>query len=514
LHRGTQKKATPHRDTMRILIIVLFSFMTFLEASAQNSPAVGQESAASRVARQVFEAYPHYKENSITTRRFKHKDLVPLLEKLKQNPLFQVQVVGQSVEKRDIYLVKAGTGKTKVMLWSQMHGDESTATMALLDIFNFLPKSDSLDFIRQEILANTTLYFIPMLNPDGAERFRRRNALDIDLNRDALRLQSPESRLLKSLRDSLDPEFGFNLHDQSRLYTVGTSSNPATISLLAPAFDHAQTVNQVRERAMRTIVGMNESIQPFLPGQVAKYSDEHEPRAFGDKIQKWGTSVILIESGGYRGDPEKQYIRQVNFAAILSALQLIGTQGYQNYQVNDYYKIPENQRNLFDVVLRRVRYRASGRDTLLDVGILLNEVNASNPKGFYHRSSVEEIGDMSVFSGYEEVSGEGLVLIPGKVYETPLPNLEALTPEKTRELLNAGYTTVRLTKMPTRPYDPAQIPLNVVAVSGRVNHGLGLEKAANFVLKTPDGQIRYVVVNGYVYDPAKPMPAVLHGLVL
>ncbi|MBC3538095.1 peptidase M14 [Rufibacter sp. H-1] len=465
------------------------------------------------MARQVFDQHAQYKEASITHRRFKHRDLVPLLEKLRQNPLFQVQVAGKSVEKRDIYLIKAGTGKTKVMLWSQMHGDESTATMALLDIFNFLQASDELNPIREEILKNNTLYFVPMLNPDGAEKFIRRNALDIDLNRDALRLQSPEAKLLKSLRDSIQPDFGFNLHDQSRLYTVGSTAKPATISFLAPAYNHAQSVNEVRERAMRTIVGMNESIQQFIPGQVAKYSDEHEPRAFGDNIQKWGTSLILIESGGYHGDPEKQYIRQLNFASILSALQLIGTEEYTRYDVKEYFKIPENQRNLFDVVLRKVLYRDKGRDTLLDVGIIRNEISANTPQNFYHRSTVEEIGDMSVFTGYEELNAEGLYLVPGKVYEEPLANAGELTPERTHQLLSAGYTTVKLQQLPVG-YNPVELPLNVVEPSGRVNHALALDRGANFTLQTPEGQVRYAIVNGFIYDLSKEKPALFHGLVL
>jgi hypothetical protein len=491
---------------MRKLLIFFFSFMTLLSAQCQNSPVP-------KMARQVFDQHARFKEATISTRRFKHKDLVPLLEKLRQNPLFQVQVVGQSVEQREIYLIKAGTGKNKVMLWSQMHGDESTATMALLDIFNFLQGSDDLNPIREEILKNNTLYFVPMLNPDGAEKFTRRNALEIDLNRDALRLQSPEARLLKSLRDSINPAFGFNLHDQSRLYTVGTTGRPATISFLAPAYNYAQSVNEVRERAMRTIVGMNESIQQFLPGQVAKYSDEHEPRAFGDNIQKWGTSLILIESGGYQGDPEKQYIRQVNFAAILAALQLIGQEGYKDYTTKDYFKIPENERYLFDLVLRKVRYREKGRNTLLDIGINRNEATANTPQGFYHRSTVEEIGDMSVFNGYEELNGDELILTPGKVYATPLANLEALTPARTKELLQAGYTTVRLESVP-RGFNPVNLPLNVVSKSGSANHSLGLGKGANFTLKTPDGQVRFAIVNGFVYDLSKEKPALFHGLVL
>ena len=44
------------------------------------------------------------------------------------------------------------------------------------------------------ILSSLTLYVVPMLNPDGAERFQRRNAQSIDINRDALRLQTPEGQ--------------------------------------------------------------------------------------------------------------------------------------------------------------------------------------------------------------------------------------------------------------------------------------------------------------------------------
>ncbi|MHC2993160.1 peptidase M14 [Pontibacter sp. HJ8] len=482
--------------------------MTFLATQCQTHKPIAQ------IAGQAFEQHATYKEPAVSHRRFKHEDIVPLLEQLKQHPLFEVQVVGQSVEARDIYLVKVGTGKTKVMLWSQMHGDEPTATMALLDLFNFLQKSDALDPVRQHILQNTTLYIVPMLNPDGAEQYKRRNALGLDLNRDALRLQSPEARLLKSLRDSLDPEFGFNLHDQSRHYTVGTTPKPATISFLAPAYDHAQSVNEVRDRAMRTIVGMNEALQQFIPGQVAKYSDEHEPRAFGDNIQKWGTSVILIESGGYKGDPEKQYIRQLNFASIVSALHLIGDEGYKAYDRKDYFKIPENERYLFDLVLRGVRYQEDGQNTLLDVGINHSEVKAANAKGFYQASSIEEIGDMSVFYGYEELDAAGLTLVPGKVYASPFKNLSELTPARSLQLLQEGYTTVRVETLPHATVNPLELPLNVTTLSGTVNHRLGLDRGAHFVLQDEKGQVRYAIVNGFVYDLQGSRPALFHGLVL
>lgn len=493
--------------------LLIFLFMTLLSVQCKTKTKPTAVPIP-EVAQQAFEKYAAYKEPAIQNRRFKHEDIVPLLEQLKQDSLFEVQEVGQSVEGRAIYLVKAGTGKTKVMLWSQMHGDEPTATMALFDLINFLQQPGELDTLRNQILKNTTLYLVPMLNPDGADKFRRRNALDIDLNRDALRLQSPEAQLLKSLRDSLEPDFGFNLHDQSRYYTAGSTPNPATISFLAPAFDNEQTVNKVRERAMQTIVGMNKQLQQLIPGHVAKYSDAHEPRAFGDNIQKWGTSVILIEAGGYKGDPEKQYIRRLNFATIVSALHLIAEKGYTHYEREDYYAIPENERQLYDVVVRNVLYKDHDRDVLLDVGIVLDEIRASNDQGFYYRSSVQEKGDMQEAYGYEEVNGEGLTLVPGKVYEQPFKNIGALTPERTRELLADGYTTVRVRQLSPANVNSLELPLNVTTLSGKVDHELILYSDANFVLQDDEGRVRYAIVNGFIYDMAGEKPALFHGLVM
>ena len=189
---------------------------------------------AQEVSHRLYDAHETYKEKALTHRRFKHKDIVPLLNAL-SGPL-SISQVGESLEKRTIYQVKAGTGAAKVLLWSQMHGDEATATMALFDIFNFLQaKNDGFDDFRQTILTNTSLYFVPMLNPDGAERFQRRTATDIDMNRDALRLQTPEGALLKQLQQTLQPLVGFNLHDQSPRYSVGKTGRQAVMSFLASA---------------------------------------------------------------------------------------------------------------------------------------------------------------------------------------------------------------------------------------------------------------------------------------
>jgi hypothetical protein len=378
-----------------------------------------------------------------------------------------------------------------------MHGDEPTATMAMMDIFNFFKASDELDPVRKMLLEKLTLHFVPMLNPDGAERYQRRNAFEIDLNRDAIRLQSPESRILKGLRDSLQPQFGFNLHDQSTRYTAGNSSKPATISFLAPPYDQERSENEVRSNAMKLIVGMNRTLQTYIPGQVAKYSDSHEPRAFGDNIQKWGTSVVLVESGGYKGDPEKQYIRKLNFVVLLDALYAIAQASYQREDLNAYYQIPENERYLFDLIIRNVGITEGGRQYLTDIGINHYEVSVPDTADFYFRSQIDELGDMSIFYGYEEFDAKGLQFRCGKVYKDQFKSIEALKKEGALKLLSEGYTAVRI-RRPVTPLQLKGVPINVVKNVRYCPGSPALNTVPEFLLADGGGQLRFAVINGFI----------------
>jgi len=73
----------------------------------------------------LFSNYETYKESIITQRRFKHSEIQPLIEKLKSEKDFQVTFLGNSIEGRSISMISIGSGTTNVLLWSQMHGDET-----------------------------------------------------------------------------------------------------------------------------------------------------------------------------------------------------------------------------------------------------------------------------------------------------------------------------------------------------------------------------------------------------
>ncbi len=458
--------------------------------------------AAQQLSQQLFDTYERYQEPTIQDRRFKHEDIVPLIQKVAKHPAISVKKEGKSIEGRDIFLVKMGNGSTSVLLWSQMHGDEPTATMAIMDLFKFFSASDEFDGLRQKILNKLTLYFIPMLNPDGAERFQRRNAVGVDLNRDALRLQNPEARLLKRIRDELNADWGFNLHDQSRYYAAGRGTDAtATISFLAPAYNYAKDTNPVRSRAMQLIVRMNEMLQQYMPKRVARYSDAFEPRAFGDNITKWGTSTILIESGGYPGDREKQYIRKMNYLALLTAFESIAGGSYERENIADYRKIPYNSRGLHDLILRQANVPHRGKNYVLDIAFQRQETDVNQARDFYITGEVTDIGDLSTSHAYEEFDASDYTVVPGKLYPVVFETITDAYRNPVEFFLNDGYTAIQLMKLPPLEVHD-ELPLQLVPMYEQPDFQVQMGANPSFLLQK-DGKNQYVLVNGKLYDLGK-----------
>ncbi len=292
-------------------------------------------------------------------------------------------------------------------MWSQMHGDEPTATMGVLDMLSYIGKHQTAPHVKS-ILSETTLLIIPMLNPDGAERFQRRSVHGIDINRDALQLQTKEARILKETRDRYNPEFGFNLHDQEPRYTVGLTGKVATIALLAPTVDHAKSENAVRARAKKIAASLAGIFSKFIEGHISRYDDSFEPRAFGDNIQKWGTSTVLIESGGAKDDPEKMSIRKLNCVALLGICYSIAAGEFENADVSVYERLPENTRNLYDTIIKRLTltFDKGIAPVVADIGI--NSGESAGADGVVRQKhTVVDIGDLSSHSSFLSIDARG-----------------------------------------------------------------------------------------------------------
>jgi hypothetical protein len=347
-----------------------------------------------------------HRVTAIDARRFNHGDYWRALAPSLRSPRLRVEEVGRSMQGRELRTITFGTGPTTVLLWSQMHGDESTASMALADIFAWLAAPGS-DAMRDELSERLTVTFLPMLNPDGAERFQRENAAGIDINRDARRLSTPEGQTLKALRDRLQPQFGFNLHDQNARTRVGRNGEQAAIALLAPAADAERSWGSVRSRARLVAAGIAANLESVIGGRVAKYDDAFNPRAFGDLMQTWGTSTVLIESGALPDDPQKQELRRINVAAILGALDAIATAGFETADLNDYERLPFNTGGAYDLLVRGAELVLPGMPPLrADIAINYDEpVERSGGR-------VREVGDLSAVVALDTVEAAGGFLHP------------------------------------------------------------------------------------------------------
>jgi hypothetical protein len=442
-----------------------------------------------------YNSYSLYKEHSFKNKRFKHSELLKLVKEIKHAKKFNVEQVGKSLENREIFLFSIGEGKTNVLLWSQMHGDESTATMALFDLFNFFSADDNFNDFRKKLLKRLKIYIVPMLNPDGAELFQRRNALNIDLNRDALRLEYPESKILKGLRDSLKPKFAFNLHDQNTRYTSGNSYHSATISFLAPAFNYEKEINEVRGNTMKLIVNLYHELQKYIPGHIAKYKDDFEPRAFGDNFIKWGTSSVLIESGGWKNDEEKQFIRKLNFISIITGLNSIANKLYKKADIEVYHKIPFNDNLLFDLLLKNLKIRFKKKYYKVDVGINREEQFTRDQSQVFYTGKIIDWGDLSIYYGYDELDLEGYEIKPSKIFDLKIHELDQLDCTK---LLKAGYGFVRLDSINIKR-EYSSLPFNLISKDVILDTAPELDGFANFTI-WKEKKLFYNVINGFIYD--------------
>lgn len=384
-------------------------------AGPSAAPAAAADCCSHAVLASGLRVAERYRVDAITTRRFTHEAYWRAITPFTSSAALRTEQVGTSMLGRAIRTVTFGSGPTTVLLWSQMHGDESAASMALADIFRFLAETEG-DALRERLRRNLTVTFIPLLNPDGAEVFQRENAMGIDVNRDARRLVTPEAQSLKRVRDALRPQFGFNLHDQNARTRVGPRGLPSGIALLAPAYDAAKSYNDVRSRARLVAATIAQVLAHDIPGRVAKYDDTFNPRAFGDLMQQWGTSTVLIESGALPNDPQKQRLRALNVAAILGALDAIGTGAYRGADPAVYDALPFNSGGAVDLLVRGGQVVLPGRAPML-VDLAINYDDAVARTG----GRVRDVGDLQGTVALDTIDASGLFLHPRRaaLHETP-----------------------------------------------------------------------------------------------
>lgn len=394
---GACRNYNTHLDltVMRSIIALVFATMALSLNGFPQSPS------------EMAEIWSREHVTKMLPSDVRHRDLVNYIQELGFAGI-AVEKVGLSQLGREIYQIEWGEGPLKVFLWSQMHGDEPTATSALIDLFAILQRHRNSDWAKK-IASAMTIRAVPMLNPDGADLYQRRSIFGIDINRDARSLLTREAQLLKRLRDEWQPALGFNLHNQNALTTVADTPRQAAISFLVVFGDEKKTLTPGLERNKRLVAAMYAALVEFIPGHIGRYPDEWTPTAFGDSFSAWGTPVILIETGELYGKSE-MFLVKMNFVAILTALKVLAEAAEKEFDPAIYNAIPPNTNGrLFNYVFRRAMLvdrmkpqNAAVRDLAL--------VSERRRAGFVRSTIIRRIGNLTDSFALEDYDASGFII--------------------------------------------------------------------------------------------------------
>ncbi len=334
--------------------------------------------------------------------------ILPILNSYKET--FLVSVIGTSELGVEIPMVTLGSGKKKVLVWSQMHGNESTTTKALIDFLMLIANKKEKSTPIDTFLKHHTLKIIPILNPDGAASYTRVNANGVDLNRDAQLLSQAESKALRAVFDAFKPDLCLNMHDQRTIYGV-PSGKSATVSFLSPAADDSCGLTSARKIAMGDIARMYASLSKEIQGQIGRYDDAFNLNCVGDTFTQLGVPTILFEAGHFSGDYDREITRTLIYKALLVVFNI--SEVKDAIRNTGYFDIPENQKSYCDLLLKEVRIEAKAApqdiaiqylELLIDGAItFIPTILELNTRLNGHRE-VDFGGDHIVFNNTEKVS--------------------------------------------------------------------------------------------------------------
>jgi hypothetical protein len=340
-----------------------------------------------------------------------YQEILNELEKLSSDE-FQVETIGYSVLDRPIKKIRVGKGKTKILIWSQMHGNESTSTKAIFDLLQMIQLKQE---VVKTVTEKVTLHIIPVLNPDGMLAYTRENANGVDLNRDALTCLEPESKLLRSTIEDIQPDFCFNMHGQRTIFSAGLHPEPATLSFLSPSVNEERSITSVRKKVMQLVVDINRTLQEFIPGKVGRYDDGFNLNCTGDYFQSKGVPVILFESGHYPEDYNREQVRMYTFLALYKGLSSIAENTLETINYKDYFQIPQNQKLYYDVIIRNISVKGKS----YEVAIQFKESLKDGELVFI--PLLAQVNGLASFWGHKEIDAKGKSALMNGVLLTRVP---------------------------------------------------------------------------------------------
>jgi len=203
----------------------------------------------------------------------------------------------------------------------------------------------------------------------------------------------------------------------------------------------------------------------------------------------------------------------LNFITFISAFYSIASKSYKHESTKLYDQIPKNEQYLFDLILRNLKYKKDDKEIVIDVGINRTENNYNGANEFYFTSLAEDLGDLSVFFGYEDIDMNGFELQQGKTYPKEFTSMNEIKDLDFAKLYKEGFTSVILnSKGNSRPF--TDLPINIKLKNDKrsTSNQKLLGSKANFIIRK-DGEVHYAVINGFVVGVKSHFGMVFNALI-
>lgn len=311
------------QTTFLISLLFIFSFTNNITAR-QNSNSMKQDDKLKTRAE-----LSNYEETS------RYDEVLAVIAELqKRSPLIRVETFGKSQDGRNLPLMilsdlpistpreARATGKPVVFIMANIHAGEVEGKEAVQHLARRILLGD-----LKGLLKNLIILFAPIYNADGNEKISmnnrtaqngpiggvgvRENSKGYDLNRDYMKLESPEAQSLLNLFNRWDPHITVDLHTTNGSYhgyhlTYSQPLNPNT---------NAGILNYHREKMLPAITKAmlkNHKFRSYYYGNFPRFENlpkagektrweafTHQPRIGQNYIGLRNRLTILSEAYSY-----------------------------------------------------------------------------------------------------------------------------------------------------------------------------------------------------------------------
>ncbi|WP_079528771.1 M14 family zinc carboxypeptidase [Halobacillus hunanensis] len=309
---------------------------------------------------------PNYGGNETikNERLHSYKEMVNFLEKSdKRSEALELEVYGQSVQGRDLYLANFGIDEDNptILFLTQQHGNETLTTEGALQVIKHLTSNGKQ---VQEILKNVNVLIAPRLNVDGAEgdvnfsledyvagTHTRYNANGVDLNRDHVERNQPETKALhQNILQTYKPDYMIDLHHQGTQTTLGDTGELVSGSILYPTNENVDP--EVREQSKQLGAVVYNAIDSKGYGLLSKYPGSNKPTISRNGLAlEYGISTLLLEVRGMAdhwyedyvlGQKSNGYLIKQVVTAMEASLKALADGSIQSADTSFWETLPES----------------------------------------------------------------------------------------------------------------------------------------------------------------------------